>query len=162
MYVIMMLLKESLGNGILTNCESVCLQVPMIRRALAQKGFQARELHVSARLAILALCTLPQCSTISRIHATLESWKASRADVEVTNPACGDVLRLSARVQSGRIVEARFLARGCVTSIACGSLLAERHAGRNSRRFGEDHARTDCGSVGRLASRDVSRRAARL
>jgi nitrogen fixation NifU-like protein len=53
----------------------------------------------------------------------------SGADVEVTNPACGDVMRLSARMKGGRVDEARFLARGCVTSIACGSLLAERLQG---------------------------------
>jgi nitrogen fixation NifU-like protein len=46
--------------------------------------------------------------------------------VEVTNPVCGDILRLFARFESGRIVEARFLCRGCTTAIACGSLLTEQ------------------------------------
>lgn len=49
--------------------------------------------------------------------------------VEVTNPACGDVLRLSARIEDGRIIEARFKARGCTASIAAGSALAERITG---------------------------------
>jgi nitrogen fixation protein NifU and related proteins len=49
--------------------------------------------------------------------------------VEVNNPVCGDVLRLSARVKAGGISEARFLVRGCVTAIACGSLLAEQMQG---------------------------------
>jgi nitrogen fixation NifU-like protein len=48
------------------------------------------------------------------------------ANVEVTNPVCGDTMRLSARLKDGRIAEAKFLARGCVTSIACGSLIAEK------------------------------------
>jgi nitrogen fixation protein NifU and related proteins len=48
------------------------------------------------------------------------------ANVEVTNPVCGDTMRLSARIKDGRIAEAKFLARGCVTSIACGSLVAEK------------------------------------
>src|SRR5947207_2815927 len=48
------------------------------------------------------------------------------AAVEVTNPVCGDVLRLFARFESGRIAEARFLCRGCTTSIACASLLTEQ------------------------------------
>jgi len=52
------------------------------------------------------------------------------ASVEVTNPVCGDILQLAARIEDGRIVEARFLARGCVTSIACGSFLAESLQGR--------------------------------
>ena len=47
------------------------------------------------------------------------------ATVEVSNPVCGDILRLSARVLDGRIAEARFLCRGCTTSIACASLLTE-------------------------------------
>jgi nitrogen fixation protein NifU and related proteins len=51
------------------------------------------------------------------------------ANVEVTNPVCGDTMRLSARLKDGRIAEAKFLARGCVTSIACGSLVAEKMQG---------------------------------
>lgn len=50
--------------------------------------------------------------------------------VEVTNPVCGDVLSLSAQMDAGRIGDARFLAKGCVTSIACGSLLAEMMMGK--------------------------------
>ena len=45
--------------------------------------------------------------------------------VEVSNPACGDILRLSVLVNEGRIQEVRFKVRGCVASIACGSLLTE-------------------------------------
>jgi nitrogen fixation NifU-like protein len=48
------------------------------------------------------------------------------AVVEVTNPVCGDILRLAARVRDGRIDEVRFLCRGCTTAIACASLLTER------------------------------------
>ncbi len=51
------------------------------------------------------------------------------AEVEVTNPVCGDIMRVAVRMEAGRIVEARFQARGCVTSIACGSVLAERLQG---------------------------------
>lgn len=45
--------------------------------------------------------------------------------VELRNPACGDVLRLSLRVEGDRIAEARFRAKGCVPAIACGSKLVE-------------------------------------
>jgi len=51
--------------------------------------------------------------------------------VEVTNPACGDVLRLSTRIEDGRIAEVRFKAHGCTASIAAGSALAERIAGKS-------------------------------
>jgi nitrogen fixation NifU-like protein len=52
------------------------------------------------------------------------------ATVEVTNPVCGDILKLFARFESGRIAEARFLCRGCTTAIACASLLTEQLCGR--------------------------------
>jgi nitrogen fixation NifU-like protein len=52
------------------------------------------------------------------------------ARVEVSNPACGDIMQLAARVEDGRFAEVRFLARGCVTSMACGSWLAEWLAGK--------------------------------
>jgi len=47
------------------------------------------------------------------------------AKVEVSNPVCGDVLQLAVRIEGERIAEARFLCRGCTTSIACASLLTE-------------------------------------
>jgi nitrogen fixation NifU-like protein len=47
------------------------------------------------------------------------------ATVEVCNPVCGDILKLSVRIVEGQIAEARFLCRGCTTSIACASLLTE-------------------------------------
>jgi nitrogen fixation NifU-like protein len=50
----------------------------------------------------------------------------ANAKVEVSNPVCGDVLQLAVRIESERIAEARFLCRGCTTSIACASLLTEQ------------------------------------
>lgn len=52
------------------------------------------------------------------------------AIVEIENPACGDVLRLSLKIEDGRIAEIRFKAMGCVASMACGSALTELVAGR--------------------------------
>ena len=43
--------------------------------------------------------------------------------VEISNPACGDILRLSARFQDDRIAEVRYKVRGCTASIASGSAL---------------------------------------
>jgi nitrogen fixation NifU-like protein len=48
------------------------------------------------------------------------------AKVEVSNPVCGDVLQLAVRIEGQRITDARFLCRGCTTSIACASLLTEQ------------------------------------
>jgi nitrogen fixation protein NifU and related proteins len=47
------------------------------------------------------------------------------AVAEIENPACGDVLRLTLKISSGRITEIRFKAKGCVPSMACGSALTE-------------------------------------
>lgn len=51
--------------------------------------------------------------------------------VEVSNPVCGDFLRLAVRLENGRVVAARFRTRGCVSSIACSSLLTELLIGRS-------------------------------
>jgi nitrogen fixation NifU-like protein len=50
--------------------------------------------------------------------------------VEVENPACGDILQLTLKVAAGRIAEIRFLAKGCVPSMACGSALTELVRGK--------------------------------
>lgn len=59
------------------------------------------------------------------------------ASVEVSNPACGDILRLAVRIENGRVAEARFKTRGCVTAIACSSLLTELLVGRTPEEAGE-------------------------
>src|SRR5215470_5473105 len=51
--------------------------------------------------------------------------------VDVTNPACGDILRLSARFEGGCVAEARFQTRGCTASIAAASALTEWMAGKS-------------------------------
>lgn len=56
--------------------------------------------------------------------------KHADAAVEVQNPACGDLLRLSVRMDGGRVAEARFQAKGCVPAMACGSRITEMMAGR--------------------------------
>ena len=50
--------------------------------------------------------------------------------VEISNPACGDILRLSARFDGGKIAEARYKVRGCTASIASGSALTEWMMGK--------------------------------
>jgi NifU-like protein involved in Fe-S cluster formation len=51
--------------------------------------------------------------------------------VDVTNPACGDVLRLSARFEDGLVASAAFQVRGCTASIAAGSALTEWMVGKS-------------------------------
>lgn len=50
--------------------------------------------------------------------------------VEVSNPACGDILRLSAAFDGDLLVEAGYRVRGCTASIAAGSALAELITGQ--------------------------------
>lgn len=50
--------------------------------------------------------------------------------VEVANPACGDILRLSARFDGDVAVEVRYKVRGCTASIAAGSALTEWMTGK--------------------------------
>ncbi|HMD15820.1 MAG TPA: iron-sulfur cluster assembly scaffold protein [Terriglobales bacterium] len=63
----------------------------------------------------------------------------SRAQLE--NPACGDILELSVRLENKRLEETkleikriadiRFRAKGCVPTIACGSAITELVKGKN-------------------------------
>ncbi len=50
--------------------------------------------------------------------------------VEVSNPVCGDILRLSAEFRGGRVAEARYKTRGCTATIAAGSALTEWLTGK--------------------------------
>jgi nitrogen fixation protein NifU and related proteins len=53
------------------------------------------------------------------------------ARVRVENPVCGDILELMIKLQSRRISEVRFRAKGCVPAMACGSLITELVKGRS-------------------------------
>ena len=52
------------------------------------------------------------------------------ATAEIENPACGDVLRLTLKVNTDRITQARFKAKGCVAAIACASAMTELVSGK--------------------------------
>ena len=54
------------------------------------------------------------------------------AVAEVENPVCGDVIRLSLKMDAQRIEEIRFKAKGCVPAIACGSALTELARGKTT------------------------------
>src|SRR6202167_2801574 len=56
--------------------------------------------------------------------------------VEVSNPVCGDILRLSALFEAGRIAQCGFKVRGCTASIAAGSALTELISGRDKAGLG--------------------------
>src|ERR1700720_3860553 len=87
-------------------------------------------LRARRRLAILSL--MFSDAVLDHFQNPRNAGELPGADVrvEVSNPVCGDILHLAARVEDGRIAEARFLCRGCTTSIACASLLTEQLRGR--------------------------------
>lgn len=59
--------------------------------------------------------------------------EAPAVTVEVSNPACGDILRLAVRWEDGAVAEARYKVRGCTASIAAGSALTEWLIGKSRR-----------------------------
>lgn len=52
------------------------------------------------------------------------------ARAQIENPVCGDVLRLTLKVDAGKIGEIRFKAKGCVPAMACASALTELALGK--------------------------------
>ena len=56
--------------------------------------------------------------------------------VEIENPVCGDVIRLGVKFDTGRIAAIKFKAKGCVPSMACGSVLTEMVAGKTAEEAG--------------------------
>ena len=62
--------------------------------------------------------------------------EAPDATARLENPACGDILELSVRlektkVEGKRIVDIRFRAKGCVPAMACASALTELIQGKS-------------------------------
>jgi nitrogen fixation NifU-like protein len=80
--------------------------------------------------------------------------------VEVSNPACGDILRLSVRFEGQIAVEARYKTRGCTASIAAGSALTEWTAGKTRNELARIAAATIEEAIGGLEAE--SKHAAQL
>ena len=72
--------------------------------------------------------------------------------VEVENPACGDVMRLEARLEGDRVKETRFQTKGCTASIAAGSAVTELIGGRSLAEIGRLQAADVEGAVGGLSA----------
>ena len=70
--------------------------------------------------------------------------------VEISNPACGDILRLSARFEDGRVAEVGYKVRGCTASIASGSALTEWMIGKSRAELAALTAATIESAVGGL------------
>jgi nitrogen fixation NifU-like protein len=69
---------------------------------------------------------------------------------DVSNPVCGDWLRLSARFEAGRVAEVRYQVRGCTASIAAGSALTEWMQGKTRAELADVNAAVIEAAVGGL------------
>jgi nitrogen fixation NifU-like protein len=72
------------------------------------------------------------------------------AVVEVSNPVCGDVLRLAVIIEDGVVRQARFLCRGCTAAIASGSVLTEKMKGHGVEALRGMRAKEIAGELGGL------------
>jgi len=72
--------------------------------------------------------------------------------VDVSNPVCGDILRLSVRFEGEVAAEARYKTRGCTASIAAGSALTEWITGKTRAELAEIKAMAIEDAVGALAA----------
>jgi nitrogen fixation NifU-like protein len=57
--------------------------------------------------------------------------EAPDSTAQLENPACGDVLELTLKLESSRITDIRFRAKGCVPAMACGSAITELVKNKN-------------------------------
>lgn len=80
--------------------------------------------------------------------------------VEMTNPVCGDLMRLWAVVEEGRVREAKFRIEGCIPAVACASWLTEAMKGKSLAELGQMTPEQIEAGLGGLPS--ASRHAARL
>jgi nitrogen fixation NifU-like protein len=76
---------------------------------------------------------------------------APAVTVEVSNPVCGDILRLSVRFEGDVAAESRYKTRGCTASIAAGSALTEWIAGKTRSELAKIKAVAIEEAVGGLA-----------
>ena len=72
--------------------------------------------------------------------------------VEVSNPVCGDILRLSVRFEGDVAAEARYKTRGCTASIAAGSALTQWITGKTRADLAQIKAGMIEEAVGGLAA----------
>ena len=57
--------------------------------------------------------------------------EAPDSTAQLENPACGDILELTLKLEGSRIADIRFRAKGCVPAMACGSAITELVKGKN-------------------------------
>jgi nitrogen fixation protein NifU and related proteins len=72
------------------------------------------------------------------------------AAARLENPACGDILELTLKLEGKRIADIRFRAKGCVPAMACGSAITELAKGKSieeARQIGREDLLQRVGGV---------------
>jgi nitrogen fixation NifU-like protein len=100
--------------------------------------------------AILAAMHSPAVLDHFQHPRNLGDLPGATATVDVTNPVCGDELRLAVRIVDGRVAEAKFRARGCQAAMACSSVLTEMIAGKTIAELREITAEQIAAALGGL------------
>lgn len=80
---------------------------------------------------------------------------APDATAQLENPACGDVLELTLKLEGRNIAEICFRAKGCVPAMACGSALTELVKGKNideARQLGREELVRKVGGLPQVAN----------
>lgn len=72
-------------------------------------------------------CCVYSAELLDHFKNPRNAGELESADAVATleNPACGDIMELSLKLQGNRIADIRFRAKGCVPTIACGSAITE-------------------------------------
>jgi nitrogen fixation NifU-like protein len=72
------------------------------------------------------------------------------AVVEVSNPVCGDLMKLWVVAHDGTIAEVKFKVQGCIPAVACGSWLTEAIDGKPVAELGSVSAKQIEAALGGL------------
>jgi nitrogen fixation NifU-like protein len=76
--------------------------------------------------------SLYSAKLLQHFQDTRYAGELERPDVkvQVENPACGDILELTLKIEEGRIAQVRYRAKGCVPAMGCASAMAELVEGK--------------------------------
>ena len=102
-------------------------------RPSAQRGEYSADLHFRLSTFDCKLFSMHSAAVLDHFKNPRNAGDLpdATAAVDVTNPVCGDTLRLAVRIDGGKISAVRFKAQGCVAALACASALTELVAGKS-------------------------------
>src|SRR5207244_12428367 len=118
-------------------CRRVCASGAVVRHA--PWGGQSEGMSAPTAPELARLCAA-DVEDHFRNPRNVGELPAPAVTVEASNPACGDILRLSVRFENGVAAEARYKTRGCAASIAAGSALTEWMVGKTAAELARLHA----------------------